>query len=112
MRNPWLHDVDEDRPTTAASVGRRNAVRLGVALWLLVGVAAVGLYLGWAAAPRQYEAGAAEGPTVAGPAAVVESEGGSLTVLLPVGGRHYGFSVDAAGPRATVVLADTAIRVV
>lgn len=108
MRNPWVHRRDDDTSASESGSGTRNAVRLGVALWLLVGVAAVGLYLGWSAAPRQYD----DSHSVDGPGFVVESEGSSLTLLVPVGGRGYGVTVDVAPPRMEVVVADSSFVVV
>lgn len=108
MRNPWVHRRDDGTSVSDSGSGTRNAVRLGVVLWLLVGVAAVGLYLGWSAAPRQYD----DSRSVDDPGFVVESEGGSLTILVPVGGRGFGVVVDAAEPRIEVVVADSSFVVV
>lgn len=108
MRNPWVHDVDEGSTDRRSDVGTRRAVRLGVALWLLVGVAAVGLYLGWSVAPRQHDgAGPVEGPTF-----VFRAEGGAITVLVPVGGRQFGFVVDGGAPRLDIVVAGRPIEVI
>lgn len=108
--NPWDHDEADDLGATDES---GSVARLAAVLWLLLGVAVVGLFVGWSLAPREdVGAPAAPEPGVTAPSGVVFEIGpGSMTLLLPVAETTFGVVVDLDGPRVTLVVAGQSIRV-
>ena len=107
MMNPWDDDEVDDSGSTDGAV-----TRLALVIWLLLGVAVVGLFVGWSLAPRE-DVGAPEAPApgVGPPDEVVFETGpGSMTLLLPVAETTFGVVVDLEGPRATLVVAGQSIR--
>ena len=110
MRNPWDHDEDED---PGAADGSASVARLATVVWLLLGVAVVGLFVGWSLAPRE-DVGAPSSPEpgVTAPSGMVFETGpDSMTLLLPVAETTFGVVVDLDDPRATLVVAGQSIRV-
>lgn len=100
MRTPWAPDLDNsDRPLEPEGAGRRRVLRLAAVLWLLLGAAAVGLYLGWTISPREGP-GLEHGPTDPG---VVATGDGHLTLVVRASGMAAGLEVAVAPPGVTVI---------
>lgn len=101
MRNPWVHDFeDEGPPVEWDNSHGRQVLKVGIALWLVVGVAVVGLVLGTSVAPRRDDG------VVSGSEAtpVVDVGPDVFRLLVPVDGRYYGVVVGGPDARLSMVL--------
>lgn len=101
MRNPWLHDLEEEGPPVEWDNSHgRQVLKVGIALWLVVGVAIVGLVLGTSVAPRRDD-----GVVSGGEATPVVDVGPDVfRLLVPVDGRYYGVVVGGPDARLSMVL--------
>lgn len=101
MRSPWGTDSEAaDGSLEPEGAGRRRVLRLAVVLWLLVGAAAAGLYLGWSISPRD-DPGPDRGLSTAG--IVVDTGDGHLTLAVRTGGAVAGLEIAVAPPGVTVI---------